>query len=710
MRAPPLSLPALLLAAVTAAAQPALDVRPTAAPPVIDGVLSPGEWDGAAHTAAFRQVIPVENGEPSERTEMWVTFDAHHVYVAVRSHDANAASIPQVSLVRDQDDGSDDLIRIVFDPFHRANDGYFFSLTAAGGKHDGLIQNKGEARFEWDGIWHGKASVDASGWTAEFAIPTKTISFDPANPVWGFNVGRALRKKNEVMRWSGYSRLKSTTSLPDLGRLNGLTGLEQGRGLDFKPYASLTVRSDPRPDEKRTELNPGFDVIWHVTPSLAATFTVNTDFADAEVDQRRVNLGRFPLFFPEKRAFFTQDAPLFAFAGIQQDPLPFFSRRIGLAADGTKVDVLGGIKLTGRAGPLTLGLLDVQIDEHAGIESKNLFVGRAAMNVLAESSVGLIATHGDPRHNGDNTLVGADFNYVNNRFLGRKVLTVRGAVQHTDSDWAGGTGTASTLAVGFPNNPYETFWFFSRIDERYDPALGFVPRTDIQNLNAFNAWHWNWDDSQPLRRFTVFAEGDLVTDLDGRRLDRTVWLGVEGELPAGDFFNVQYQSSRERLDEPFVIRPGVTVPATDHGWELVRARFGTTRARPVNVRLEAATGGFLDGDRTDYLASFGWRPSARVELTADWQLNDIELAGGSFHVRVASARLVYFATPDLQFSLLGQYDNFSEKLGVNFRVRWTVQPGNEVFLVMNQGYDTSFDRFRPTGNETSLKGAWTFRF
>lgn len=692
------------------AAAPALDVAATSTPPVIDGVIRPGEWSGAAHSDAFRQVIPVENAEPSERTEFWVTFDANFIYVAVRAHDTNAARIPAVSLARDQDDGSDDLVRIVFDPFHRANDGYFFALTAAGGKHDGLVQNKTEGRFEWDGIWHGKASVDAAGWSAEFAIPAKTISFDRVNADWGFNVGRAIRSKNEAMRWSGYSRLKSSTSLPDLGTLRGLTGLQQGRGLDFKPYASATRRSAPAADEKRFELNPGFDLIWHLTPSLAATFTLNTDFADAEVDQRRVNLGRFPLFFPEKRAFFTQDAPLFSFAGIREDPLPFFSRRIGLARDGTKVDLLGGAKLTGRAGPFTLGLLDVQIDEHAGIDAKNLFVGRAAMNVLAESSVGVIATHGDPRHNGDASLVGADFNYVNNRFLGAKVLAVRGSVQRTDTDWSGGTGTATTVSLDFPNDPFTVNWFLSRIDERYDPALGFVPRTGIQNAHATHVWSWNFDASRWFRRLSVFAEGDLVQNLDGERLDRAAFLGFEGQNPSGDFLNVYWQGARERLDLPFAIRPGVVVPAGDHGWNLVRARFNSSRGRPANVRLEFATGGFLTGDRTDYLAGLAWRPSSRVELNADWLLNDIALPTGKFAVRVASTRLVYFATPDLQFSLLGQYDNFSDSLGVNFRVRWTVQPGNEIFFVVNQGYDTAFDRFRPLGNETSLKGSWTFRF
>ncbi|MES1168995.1 MAG: DUF5916 domain-containing protein, partial [Oleiharenicola lentus] len=191
--------------------------------------------------------------------------------------------------------------------------------------------------------------------------------------------------------------------------------------------------------------------------------------ADAEVDERQVNLGRFSLFFPEKRAFFTQDASLFTFAGINQDPLPFFSRRIGLADDGTKVDLLGGVKLTGRAGPWTVGLLDTQIDAHGGVDSKNLLVGRVARQVLEESSAGVVFTHGDPRINGDNTLVGADFTYVNNRLPGQRSLTVRTGLQFTDSDAAGGSGNAATVSVNYPNEPYGLSVWFSRVSDRYDP-------------------------------------------------------------------------------------------------------------------------------------------------------------------------------------------------------------------------------------------------
>lgn len=699
-----------LLAVVALHAAPSLDLRPTGTPPRIDGIIGEAEWAGATRTDAFRMVEPTENGEVTERTECWITFDADTLYVAVRSHDsAGAAGVRAYSMQRDQDNGSDDLVRIVLDTFNRRNDGYYFALTPVGGRHDGLIQNKDQANDQWDTIWLGRTSIDAGGWSAEFAIPVKSLAFDPANDIWGFNVARAVRRKQEVMRWTGIVRNQSTISLPLLGELHGLTGLRQGRGLDFKPYASLSRHSVPAPGGKEYDFKPGFDLIWHVTPSLAATFTVNTDFADAEVDERQVNLGRFSLFFPEKRAFFTQDAPLFSFAGINEDPLPFFSRRIGLADDGTPVDLLGGVKLTGRAGPWTVGLLDVQLEEHNGIDSKNLLVGRVARQVLDESSVGLVFTHGDPRHNGDNTLVGADFNYVNSRLAGNRHLTIRTSVQGTESDYNGGRGTATTLSVRYPNEPFETSLWFSRIDDDYDPALGFVPRTGIQTFHSWNRYRWYFEKN-PIRRLDVFAEGDWVTDLRGHRLDRSYWFGFESATPAGDYGVFFWEPRRERLDTPFAIRPGIVIPATDHAWDVWHAEIGTDRSRPVNLELEWHQGGFFTGRRTDYEVEIDWRPSNRIELAAEFGLTRIRLPEGDFDVHVGAAKAVYTFSPDLQLSLFAQYDNLSAEVGVNFRLKWIVQPGNEVFFIVNQGYDTSLDRFRPTRNDTSLKAAWTFRF
>ncbi|AOS43500.1 hypothetical protein Verru16b_00545 [Lacunisphaera limnophila] len=698
----------LLLGARLAAA-PFLEVRPADAPPVIDGVITPGEWAMATPTDAFRQVEPVEDGAVTERTEFWVTYDRHHLYVAIRCHDTGGrAGVRAYSMQRDQDNGSDDLVRIVLDTFHRQSDGYYFALTAAGGRHDGLVQNKEEANDQWDALWHGRTSIDDGGWSAEFAIPFKSLSFDAANDTWGFNVARAVRRKQEVMRWSGIVRNKPTVSLPLLGELRGLRGLEQGRGLDLKPFASATTRHDPRPGTKRTEFKPGLDLVWNVTPSLAATLTVNTDFADAEVDERQVNLGRFPLFFPEKRGFFTQDASLFTFAGIRQDPLPFFSRRIGLAGDGTKVDVLGGLKLTGRAGPWTLGLLDVQIDEHAGVDSRNLLAGRVARQVGAESSAGLIFTHGDPR-GGDNTLVGTDFNYVNNQLPGGKSVTIRTALQATDSDLAGGQGTAATLSVDYPNEPFGYYASLSRISDRYDPALGFVSRTGTGNL-FFSPYYVFRRPAGWIRQTQLFLETERTTTLGADLLDSGTWLGVYSENEHGDYANLWFNESRETYDAPFAIRPGIVIPTGVHRWHQGQFQIGTARNRPVDVFLRWRHGGFLTGQADDYQVNLGWRPSSRLQFSLRQTYRDIRLPSGDFVVRTGSARVSYTFTPDLQLSLLGQFDNISDSLGVNFRIKWTPQPGNDLYLVVNQGYDTTEDHFRPTGNETSLKGAWTYRF
>ncbi|MBS0662940.1 MAG: carbohydrate binding family 9 domain-containing protein [Verrucomicrobia bacterium] len=691
---------------------PSLAVHPTAVPPVIDGRLDDPAWRDAAHSLAFRQIAPLENAEPTERTEFWVTFDANHLYVAVRCHDAaGPAGLRAYSMQHDQDNGSDDLVRVVLDTFHRENDGYYFALTAAGGKHDGLIQNKAEANDTWDGLWTGRVSRDAGGWSAEFAIPLKTLSFNPANDAWGFNVARTIRRKQETDRWAGFIRNKPVTSLPDLGVIRGLRGLEQGHGVELRPFASVTRHSAPAEDEHEYELKPGLDVVWHWTPSLAATVTINTDFADAEVDERLVNLGRFDLFYPEKRSFFTQDASLFTFGGIVDEVTkPFFSRRIGLGEDGTKVDVLGGGKITGRAGPLTIGVLDTQVASHAGVPSRNLFVGRAAVQVLDESSVGLIATNGDPRAPTRNQVLGFDFNYRNSHVAGNKSLEVHAYAIGSDSVRAGGRDTDIGLSTVYSNEPLEFVTDWRRIGERFDPALGFVPRPGIYETYNYVGYTWRpvgaW-----FRRALVSVQPFYTLDLKGRVVGEETDLPyIELENAAGDIIAFLHAREREQFDTPFEIVPGVTVPVGDYRWNRFVIQYKTTRSRPVSADLKVRRLGLYDGDRYDYFGSLEWRASARFSTSASWQYSDIRLPGGHFPVRVSSTRFVYTHSPDLQFSLLGQYDNLSQSLGVNARIRWIVAPGDEFFLVVNQGYDAASDRLRPVENDTVLKGAWTYRF
>lgn len=700
----------LVCLAGTLPAAPVLEITPATTPPVIDGALEDATWAAAAHSDAFRQVSPLENADPTERTEFWVTYDSDHLYVAVRCHDsAGLAGISAFSLQRDTASESDDLVRIVLDTFNRRSDGYYFALSAAGGLHDGLIQDKDQANDDWDGLWHGRVTRDAGGWSAEFAIPVKSLSFDPAGQAWGFNVARAIRRKQEVLRWSGFSRARPTVALPEIGEIRGIAGLQQGRGLELKPYASATHRSKPRTGEKATEFKPGLDVVWHATPSLAATLTFNTDFADAEVDERQVNLGRFPLFFPEKRSFFNQDASLFSFGGITNDPVPFYSRRIGLAADGTKIDLLGGAKVTGRAGPWTIGLLDVLTDEHAGIPSKNLFVGRVARQVFDESSVGLIATHGDPRGSDDNALLGADFAYVDSQVAGTKSLSIRGSAQVSDSDRAGTTGSNLNLWVNFPNEPFFFTHWYNRTSDNFDPALGFASRTGIQDFYTNQGFTWH-PKTRWVQTVEFFSETDHITDLDGNLLDDGVWVGAHLKSPRGDFLNLWVNHRREAFDHPFAIRPGIVIPVGHHGGEGAQVRFGTATSRPASTEVRWFHGDYLTGRVDDVEVEVALRAGYRVELDLATRIRDIRLPQGSFVVRTVYAKSIYNFSPDLQLSLLGQYDNLSETLGLNCRLKWIMQPGDEFFLVVNQGYDTDHAGLRPLGNETSCKGAWTYRY
>src|SRR5262249_22568261 len=275
--------------------------------------------------------------------------------------------------------------------------------------------NGGGFNKPWNGIWDASARVDSEGWCAELALPFKTLNFAEGLDTWGFNIQRTIGRKRETDRWTCTSRDYSLFNIYRAGDLHGLEGIRQGIGLDVVPFFAAHWRNDRQDGEDHTLLGePGFDLFYKIIPSLTFSLTVNTDFAETEVDQRQINLTRFPLFFPEKRDFFLQDAGLFDFglnSGGGGGPgsgdravVPFFSRRIGLSPDGEEVPIVAGAKLTGRAGDYGIGMLDVRTDSLGELEGQNLFAGRITKNVGEQSTVGAILTHGNPEGTGDNTV------------------------------------------------------------------------------------------------------------------------------------------------------------------------------------------------------------------------------------------------------------------------------------------------------------------
>lgn len=698
------------------ASVPSIRARRTDVPPVLDGVLDDTVWAGAPAFEDFTGVIPVEGAAPTERTIVRVLYDADNLYIAVRCHDAEGGKVLGREKRRDSDMEGDDHVEIVVDPFADRRNGYLFQLSAGGAKTDGLIDtSKGDVRLEWDGMWVGKARRDAGGWSAELAIPFKTISFNIESGAWGLNVQRTIRRKQEQVRWAGSRTNSQVTRLSDAGRLEGVSGIHKGLGLTIKPYLSTRVDTV----DSSTLLKPGADVFYRLTPATTLAVTINTDFAETEVDQRIVNLTRFPVFYPEKRAFFLQDTTVFSYGGIFRSPLPFYSRRIGIVG-GQEKDILAGVRVTGREGSLNFGVMDVQMENDPVLGSKNLSVARVSMNVLDESTLGMIATHGDPATTGDNTLIGGDFNYRTRTFLGDRVLEahawVMGSLNRKGPRVAGaerGSNEDDTAIGGritFPNDDWSGSLFAGRYGDGFRPALGFIQRPGTYEIHA--DLRRRWRPRGFIRRVDLRSDENYFLHLDGSvQTQEGGLVSVELEDRWGDVLFAEFQLNRDILDVPFEISDGVVIPPGEYSFNRVQAALGLAASRAFAPTLEVKTGDYYDGSRTDFIGDLSWRPCSGFFGSAGYEYDSIDLPQGSFIVRVMSARADILFTPELTWSTIVQYDNASENMDLYSRVRWEFLLGQEVFFVVGQSYEREPDRgFRTVSGDVTLKVGATLRY
>jgi hypothetical protein len=701
----------------------------TATAPVIDGSLDDEVWQQARVIDDFHQIRPGNGAQPSERTEIYLLYDDDALYVGARLWDSEPEQIAATTLRHNQRLGADDRLAVIIDPFNTGRGGYRFETNANGVRHDMLYQNVSQTNAEWSVIWEVESRIDEQGWTFEMVIPFKTLPFDPSIDTWGFNFARAIRRRGEENVWVSRNRSYNPSIV---GRVAGFSGLDPGLGLDVVPSISVSQQKTYDPSTTDSETNPSLDVFYRVTPSLNASLTINTDFSAAEVDDRQVNLTRFSLFFPEKRDFFLNDADLFDFGRIggrnfsadtassqatRENGRPFFSRRLGLSSAGTPVDLEYGGKLSGRVGRFSIGTLAMRQDEFQDVEESDVFVSRINANVLEESSLGFIVTDGDPNSNLDNSVVGADFRYLNTRFPGGRVLEGDAWYQQSDTEGLTGEDSSFGLGIGMPNNTgLRGSVALKEIQENFKPALGFVNRSNIRDVTADLGYtHFLNGD------FVLSAFGGVdiqrITFLDGGLQSETI-VGrlLELETQSEDEFALRYHASREVVGEAFGIYEDesreVVVPIGDYSFDEISVTVSTASYRTFSGELTYRGGDFFDGSRRNVGGSVIWHPSSTFQLGLDYDWNDISLPGGEFVTRLLGLTTEVIFSSRLSWVNLIQYDNVSEVLGINSRLHWIPRAGQEGFLVLNHNVQ-DFDKdnsFHSSFSDLSVKFNYTFRF
>ena len=704
----------------------------------LDGQLDDGVWRRAALITDMHQMAPFEYAEPSQRTEVRLFYSEDALYVGARLYEEDPSLITANVLLQGRGLPNDDTFNVVLDPYLDRRSGFIFEINANSVRVEGIYQNVSGVDRNWSGIWQAESRIDSEGWSTEIRIPFQTLSFDPANTEWGINFRRTIRRNQEEIGWVSRNRVMNPSIA---GTATGLTGLQQGLGLDVVPYLIARREKVFGPGGYIDDvIEPQIDMFYKITPQLNAALTLNTDFSATEVDNRQVNLTRFNLFFPERRDFFIRDADIFQFGRIGtganfneegndavprsslQNGRPFFSRRIGLSPGGQPVDINAGGKVSGRVGDWDVGALVVNQgeDDLTGVDSQTVFVGRAALNVLTESLLGVIATSGDPRSNIDNSLVGADFRYRNSRLPGNRIVEGEAWYQQTDTDGITGDDASWGLGISLPNTQgWRGGYRYKRIEDNFNPALGFVNQTGIEDHaldfgythfflpGGFLRTMYGGFDSY---RNSDLNTGDVIAEVKDVRFNMS--------NNVGDGISASVIRTREVLSNNFAIyrasdgSGNIVIPPGDYEFTQGSARISSAGRRRLSASMGVTWGDYFDGNNFQRNFGVNWQPSNRYNLGMNYSENEIHLPQGNFTVRLTSFDTLINFTPEISWANRIQYDNVSEGIGVNSRLRWIPRAGQEGFLVLNWGMvDLDKDNdFTSINADLSLKFNYTFRF
>lgn len=686
----------------------------------IDGHLEEAAWQRAVPNGNFIQREPDLGRPASQRTEFKILYDEKHIYFGVWAFDTEPDKILATEMKRDSGLRKGDQIKISIDTFHDKRNAFYFSTNPLAALKDANSTENGRViNYDWNAVWRNRTSRDDKGWYVEIAIPFSQLRFagGPGEAIWGLNVCRILLRRNEDSYWVPFPREWSPSGFARMsgaGKLLGLKDLKPRRRLEVVPFlAPSLTRNDVESSTSRST-GYGFDARLGLTGSLTADLTYKTDFAQVEADQEVVNLSRFSVFFPEKRQFFTESAGIFDYGrsgigfsggdgggggggfGGDGGLLPiFYSRRIGLS-DAEQIPIVGGGKITGRTGPYSLGLLNMQTEDSTGTDGVfrrggNYTAFRVKRNILKQSTVGGMFLN---RQKGPgasfNRTAAVDLGLVLGRSVGITGMLARTfspqGLAFADGTSNRGDGLAAVADLSWKTDAWDAGATYVDIARDFNAEMGFIRRTDIRNLKADLNRTWR-PKIKGVRTLRADLRFDHFENHDGVMESRGYDAGFNWQRPSGSNIRLSWSRDFDRLTEGFETFAGV-IPPGAYWWNNYRANYFSGNSNKLGGFVSVEGGGYYQGRKQSFRTGLNFVPNGTLLLEGNYSRNQIQLPGApGASSNVFGARLSYSFSPSLFVKAYAQMNDERELASLNLLVWYIFRPGSDLYVVYNQGWD-----------------------
>ncbi len=667
-----------------------VDARWADSAPAVDGVLDEEAWRSATVIERFTQQEPTDGLEATERTEVRLLYDANHLYIGVHAFDSRPEGIVATEMRRDSARLLDeDNFQIILDTFRDSRSGYMFVTNPLGAKLEQQVFEEGGGNVrgaaaninrDWNGVWNAAARRTSDGWSAEIEIPMVTVRSPEVDvQIWGINFMRNIPRKHEQVYWAPIAKPYGLTRVSLAGTLTGMKDVTRGLDLRLKPFIVAGGRYD------RTGASAvsgglrdvGLDVKYGLGYGMGLDLTVNTDFAQAEVDEQQVNLTRFPLFFPEKRDFFLENSGQFTIGNQGTTRLAdlFFSRRIGLSATGQPIPILGGARMTGKVGGHNVAIMDLQTDSALGVQGDNFLVARYSKDLSTRSKIGGLIVNKEGRGTATfNRTFAADTVIAPTRSF-----TVSSFLARTSSPGVTDQQQAFHTRAAFLNNKWNTYAEFTDIDDNFNAEVGFVPRTGIRTTTVH--LERNPRPGGLIRVMEPMVNVNYTTDQQNRLITRRVHHMLGTRFQNGTYVNIILNRWLDVLDVPFAIRSDVSIPAGVYRFHDWTFSYTSNPSRRFYQRASYSPQTFYDGTRTDTDLTLGLRATNQASAELSLSRNDVNLPWGAFAVNLAILKVDYALSPQMTLRSLSQYNSSTHQFSTSIRYNFIYRPGSDLYIV-----------------------------